>query len=97
MTSFFENYPVLAAVLVAALSWLAIAWELFGLQEKLLAVCTTVVGSLGIVASFGGAQKMGGLSIGGVAMTLVVFLVASAWIWSRWFERKESNDATNKQ
>ena len=37
MISFFENYPVLAAMLVAVLSWLAIAWELFGLKERVLA------------------------------------------------------------
>jgi hypothetical protein len=88
MIEFFENYPVLTAILVAVLSWLAIAWELFGLQEKFLAICTTVVGTAIVVGSFGVAQKNGNLGIAGVAITLVAFLAACAWIWSRWLNKK---------
>jgi hypothetical protein len=89
MIKFFENYPVLSAILVAVLSWLAIAWELFGLQEKFLAICTTVVGTAVVVGSFGVAQKTGGFGIVGVAITLVVFLAACAWIWSRWLSNRK--------
>ncbi|MBP8019201.1 MAG: hypothetical protein KAY82_04120 [Hylemonella sp.] len=94
MISLIENYPVVTAIVVAVLSWLATAWELFGLQEKFLAVCSTVMGSLGIIANFGGAQKMGALSVVGVAITLLAFLAASAWVWSRWADRQKPDSVS---
>ena len=89
MTSFIENFPLLAAILVAVVTWLAIAFELLGLKEKVLAICTTLMGFLAIVATFGGAQRAGSFSAIGVVVTLICFSIASAWVWSRWGKLKD--------
>jgi hypothetical protein len=88
MIAFAESYPVLAALLVALISWLATASELFLIQEKVLAFCTTVMGALGIVAAFGAAQRSGSLSLIGVVLVFVVYMGAVAYLWTR----KNSND-----
>jgi hypothetical protein len=89
MTEFFESYPVVAAIVVAAVSWLAISSELFMLDEKVLAICTTVMGTLGVFATFGGAQKAGSMSIVGVAITFAAFLIATAWVWAKWSDSQK--------
>jgi hypothetical protein len=84
MSALVETYPVIAALLVAVLSWLAIASELIFFKQKVLAVCTSIMGALGIFACFGVAQKSGSLSTAGVAITFAAFLAVSAWLWAEW-------------
>jgi membrane protein YdbS with pleckstrin-like domain len=92
MIPFIEEYPVLAAILVALLSWLASAWQLLGINQPLLSLCSTVMGILGVFANFGGAQHKGAVSIFGVCVVMVVFLLATAWTWLRWRQRREEEE-----
>ena len=90
MISFVQNYPLVSAIVVAMVSLLAIASELFLFNEKILAICTTFMGFLGIVATFGGAKNFGTFSVLGVTITLLAYSSVSLWIWIRWTDAKGS-------
>jgi hypothetical protein len=83
MIYYIENYPVIVGALVALFSCLAIAFQLFGFQQRALAIGTTTMGCLGIVATFGAAQRAGVLSLIGFIFVILAYLFVSAYLWTR--------------
>lgn len=82
-TAFIESHPVLAALVVALLFLAAVAFELLSLRQRALAVWTALIGSMGIIACFTGAQQSGLISTLSVGVLLAVFWAGVLICWRK--------------
>jgi hypothetical protein len=81
--SFIENHPVLSALAIAVLFLCAVAFELLGLKQKAVSTWTAVLGTMGIVACFTGADRFGPSSVFAVGIVLVFFWSGLAVLWRK--------------